>query len=132
MADFLPHLFERFRQADASTTRMHGGLGLGLSIVKHLVELHGGQVLAKSAGEGQGATFCIELPMMVVNASEKEWREHPRGAGQSAVDVDAPSLKGITVLVVDDEPDARSLVKRVWEHRNDVVPASPDDTDASC
>jgi PAS domain S-box-containing protein len=114
--DFLPHLFERFRQADASTTRQHGGLGLGLSIVKHLVELHGGSVRAKSAGEGQGATFCIELPLVVVHppAGERR-REHPRSSSVATGPADHPSLAGITVLAVDDEPDARNLLKRVLE-----------------
>jgi signal transduction histidine kinase len=114
--EFLPHVFERFRQADASTTRRHGGLGLGLSIVKHLVELHGGTVRAKSAGEGQGATFCIELPVMVVHPHDPgSPREHPRGMGGEPAALDYPSLGGITVLAVDDEPDARTLRKRVLE-----------------
>jgi PAS domain S-box-containing protein len=114
--EFLPHVFERFRQADASTTRRHGGLGLGLSIVKQLVELHGGSVRAKSAGEGQGATFCIELPVMVVHASQDEiHRTHPRSLAQATTFVDHPSLQGITVLAVDDELDGRILVKRVLE-----------------
>jgi PAS domain S-box-containing protein len=114
--EFLPHVFERFRQADASTTRRHGGLGLGLSIVKHLVELHGGIVRAKSAGEGQGATFCIELPLMVVHPPEPDAaREHPRGVTHESSFADHPSLRGITVLAVDDEPDARTLLKRVLE-----------------
>jgi len=112
--EFLPHLFERFRQADASTTRHHGGLGLGLSIVKHLVELHGGTIRAKSAGEGQGATFCIDLPLMVVDPPEEPRRRHPQTGGSAAV-VDTPSLKGVTVLAVDDEPDARYLIRRVLE-----------------
>ena len=114
--DFLPHLFERFRQADASTTRRHGGLGLGLSIVKHLVELHGGMVRAKSAGEGKGATFCIELPLMVVHSREQPIaRAHPRSAAHADLQMDHPSLKGVTVLAVDDEADARQLIKRVLE-----------------
>jgi len=114
--EFLPHVFERFRQADASTTRHHGGLGLGLSIVKHLVELHGGSIGVKSAGEGQGATFCIELPLMVVLAPEPTIsREHPRGITSVTSAADLPSLEGITVLAVDDEPDARNLLKRVLE-----------------
>jgi PAS domain S-box-containing protein len=125
--EFLPHVFERFRQADASTTRQHGGLGLGLSIVKHLVELHGGAIRAKSAGEGMGSTFCIELPLMVVHADADAGdgglgggapRQHPRGSpgsAGSAAAIDHPSLAGLTVLAVDDEPDARKLLKRVLE-----------------
>jgi CheY-like chemotaxis protein len=123
--EFLPHVFERFRQADATTTRRHGGLGLGLSIVKHLVELHGGSVRAKSPGEGQGATFCIELPLMVVHPGEPEApRAHPRGGGGGGggspgtawpAPADRPSLAGVSVLVVDDEMDARFLIRRVLE-----------------
>jgi PAS domain S-box-containing protein len=117
--EFLPHLFERFRQADSSTTRRHGGLGLGLSIVKHLVELHGGRIQARSDGEGQGATFCIEFPVMGVGAAHPEQSDtrgkHPRGFNLSAPKSDHPSLEGITVLVVDDEADARNLIKRVLE-----------------
>ncbi|HLM75639.1 MAG TPA: PAS domain S-box protein [Polyangiaceae bacterium] len=115
--EFLPHVFERFRQADASTTRRHGGLGLGLSIVKHLVELHGGSVRAESLGEGQGATFSIELPVMAADVREPESpREELRKEGREAAPVlDLPSLAGITVLAVDDEPDARDLLLRVLE-----------------
>ena len=115
--ELLPHLFERFRQGDASTTRRHGGLGLGLSIVKHLIELHGGKVRAKSPGPGQGATFCIDLPLMVVHPPQGEaHRTHPRSASPAGGDwIDHPSLDGITVLAVDDEPDALALVKRVLE-----------------
>ena len=77
--EFLPHVFDRFRQADASTTRRHGGLGLGLAIVKQLVELHGGPVRAKSAGEGQGSTFIVTLPLAVLHPGyTEERREHPR------------------------------------------------------
>jgi PAS domain S-box-containing protein len=97
-AEFLPHVFERFRQADASTTRRHGGLGLGLSIVKHLVELHGGTVNAKSAGEGKGATFCIELPLMVMQSFESDSpRAHPRGVTSPSNPQDHPSLQGVSV-----------------------------------
>jgi CheY-like chemotaxis protein len=115
--ELLPHLFERFRQGDASTTRRHGGLGLGLSIVKHLIELHGGTVRAKSPGPGQGSTFCIDLPVMVIHrpAPEEPGRTHPRAQAPVTSWADHPSLEGITVLAVDDEPDALGLVKRVLE-----------------
>jgi PAS domain S-box-containing protein len=113
---FLPHVFERFRQEDASTTRRYGGLGLGLSIVKHFVELHGGTVRATSAGEGKGATFCIELPLTVIHNPEPDnARAHPRGRRGPAAAPDHPSLAGISVLAVDDELDARILLKRVLE-----------------
>lgn len=121
--EFLPHLFERFRQADASTTRRHGGLGLGLSIVKNLVELHGGTVWASSDGEGQGATFCIELPVMVIHPLPPHRSSAVSATGSSQTD--HPSLEGITVIVVDDEVDSRQLVKRVLEGCGArVVPAA--------
>ena len=113
--EFLPYVFDRFRQADSSTTRRHAGLGLGLAIVKQLVELHGGTVRAKSAGEGQGATFSIELPLMPVRDEAAEARAHPR-ASSAAVAFETPlSLAGVKVLVVDDEPDARELVGELLE-----------------
>jgi signal transduction histidine kinase/CheY-like chemotaxis protein len=120
--EFLPHVFDRFRQADAGAARRHGGLGLGLSIVKQLAELHGGSVWAKSPGEGRGATFTVVLPLMVLHDDDADdaaagRRVHPR---TSAGDDDpcgpgGLSLAGVGVLVVDDEPDARDLVRRILE-----------------
>ncbi|MGN6368840.1 MAG: PAS domain S-box protein [Phycisphaerae bacterium] len=111
-AEFLPYVFDRFRQGDATTTRHHGGLGLGLAIVKHLVELHGGKVRVKSAGEGQGATFSVEIP--VVAARQEEDREHPASPNFSATGAcEQIALDRLKVLVVDDEADARELLRRL-------------------
>jgi signal transduction histidine kinase len=123
---FLPHVFDRFRQADSSTARRHGGLGLGLSIVKQLVELHGGAISAKSAGRNMGSSFRIILPLMatVVDALETDVSgQHPkRSASISAVEEIAPSdLTGLKVLVVDDEPDARSLIQRLLQDCRAIV-----------
>ena len=121
--EFLPHVFERFRQADASTTRQYGGLGLGLSIVKQLVELHGGSVRAKSAGEGFGATFIVSLPLAAVHGDEK--REHPTSRNRPALECEDINLDELRVLVVDDEPDARELIKRVLLQCNAKVTTAP-------
>jgi CheY-like chemotaxis protein len=110
-AEVLPYVFERFRQADSSTTRSYGGLGLGLSIVKNLVELHGGTIRAHSEGEGHGATFVVSLPLAPLRSGER--REHPTRARSSLAEVDSVDLSGVKVLVVDDEPDARELLKRM-------------------
>jgi signal transduction histidine kinase/ActR/RegA family two-component response regulator len=113
--EFLPHVFDRFRQADGSTTRQYGGLGLGLSIVKHLAELHGGAVRAKSPGEGKGATFVVVLPLLVMHDAEEEVGVHPQSRADGDDVCEVAALGGVKVLVVDDEPDARDLVKRFLE-----------------
>jgi PAS domain S-box-containing protein len=117
--DFLPHVFDRFRQADASTTRRHGGLGLGLAISKQLVELHGGTIRATSAGANQGATFTVNLPLSAVatdkEAHAAEGRSMPRAPGPPASLDDRITLKGVRVMMVDDEADARTLVRRLLE-----------------
>ena len=119
--EFLSYVFDRFRQADASTTRQHGGLGLGLAIAKHLTELHGGSISVKSAGEGKGATFIVALPLVVVHPQQDETEPSDRAAGKSSIQEAQPALDGIKVLVVDDEPDARELVKLVLESCNAQV-----------
>jgi PAS domain S-box-containing protein len=113
--DFLPYVFDRFRQADAGTTRKTGGLGLGLAIVRHIVEMHGGKVDAASAGEGQGATFRVRLPLMIVSPVTIESpRVHPRTERREAF-TDLGDLGGVHVLAVDDEPDALTLLRIVLE-----------------
>ena len=114
---FLPHVFERFRQADGSATKRHAGLGLGLAIVRHLVELHGGQVTADSPGLGRGASFRIRLPLATVTQAAAD------GAPQSAPGVASASvlLGGVRILAVDDEPDARDLLMAILQGRGAAV-----------
>lgn len=107
--EFLPYVFDRFRQAEGSTTRRHGGLGLGLALVRHLVEAHGGTVSADSAGRGQGSTFTVTLPVQAVFA-EPVVMDLPRRDSDVTFGLRAARLDGIDVLVVDDEADARDLV----------------------
>jgi signal transduction histidine kinase/ActR/RegA family two-component response regulator len=99
--DFLPYVFERFRQADGSITRRHGGLGLGLAIARELTELHGGAIVASSAGENRGATFAVTLPRAAVRSA----------AAVPAAGRDAAFLQGLSILVVDDDPDAKDLAR---------------------
>jgi len=117
-AEFLPHVFERFRQADSSTTRLHGGLGLGLAIVRHLIEIHGGSVRAQSDGEGKGATFIITLPLLT---------EKQIVSPITALLVDqlppASKLHGVHVLLVDDDPGTREVIAAALNERQVLVTA---------
>lgn len=110
-SDFLPYVFDRFRQADATSTRRYGGLGLGLAIVRHLTEMHGGIVTAASPGEGLGATFTVKLPVIAAHVDELGAdRVHPTSGG-SVSSLPPPNLDGVKVLVVDDEPDTREMLR---------------------
>lgn len=115
--EFLPFVFERFRQGDASSSRSYGGLGLGLAIVRHLVELHGGTITAISEGIGKGATFRVKLPLIPVLRPlvDHETREHPTSSLMPLELTFSTELSGVRVLVVDDQEDARELIKEVLE-----------------
>jgi CheY-like chemotaxis protein len=136
----LPHIWERFRQADSSTTRAHGGLGLGLAIVRSLVEMHGGSVNASSEGKGMGATFTVELPvnhqqpvplntnpatlrgqMLMKGATAASIVKNQRTAPDDELPVAENPLRDQRILVVDDEPDSRNLVARVLEQQGAQV-----------
>jgi len=108
---FLPHVFDRFRQADSTTTRSHGGLGLGLAIVRHLAELHGGTARVESRGENMGTTFSVSLPPSAVLAEERKSRSRP--SHRDAAANGHAALDGVRVLVVDDEQDARKVISTV-------------------
>lgn len=114
-AEFLPHVFDRFRQSDGSMTRRHGGLGLGLAIVRQLVELHGGSVSVESAGNEQGATFTINLPLLPLRrepASDTP-REHPAARRMAEKEDYLPKLNDLRVLIVDDEADSRDILSLI-------------------
>lgn len=132
--EFLPHVFDRFRQADSALTRKHGGLGLGLAIVRHIVEMHGGTVRAESEGEGRGATFIVSLPLGQPRISESglliagPWNEakidtarlseqHSTGNNPGGAQAEIAMLEGARVLVVDDEIDARELIVTLLSNR---------------
>jgi two-component system CheB/CheR fusion protein len=124
-ADFLPHVFERFRQANSSSNRSEGGLGLGLSIVEHLVELHGGQVYAESPGIGQGATFTVQLPLL-----NRAIREKTNLTPLPHHSINSSLLEGLRVLVVDDDAGLRELLKTILEQYGAGVTAVSSARDA--
>jgi signal transduction histidine kinase len=124
--DFLPHVFDRFRQADGTPTRQSGGLGLGLAIVRHLVELHGGRVEAESAGDGQGATFSVHLPIAAPAAASYR----PDGAVASEDDTSLSPLRGVQVLVVEDDPDTREALVLILGEAGAAVTAVPNAPEA--
>ncbi|HEX8142367.1 MAG TPA: ATP-binding protein [Pyrinomonadaceae bacterium] len=134
-ADFLPYVFERFRQADHTTTRRHGGLGLGLGITKHLVELHGGTIRAESPGEGAGSTFTLRLPVMIVHNPEQflstaTQEERARAGEDEMKDGERAWLNGVRVLLVDDERDARDLLVTILKQSGAEVTAVSSVTEA--
>ncbi len=110
--ELLPVIFDRFKQGESGTTRNQGGLGIGLALVRHLVELHGGSVTAESPGEGKGATFRVKLPLVAAHVEARDGRAHPT-ARQAPPVYEGPSLRGLRVLVVDDDPDALDLVATI-------------------
>jgi len=112
-AEILPHLFERFYQAESPSTRSHTGLGVGLALVRHLVELHGGKVSVQSPGAGQGATFTVALPVAIVRQKPEGGARMPPTAPAEVVDAGGPSLRGVRVLVVDDDRDSLDLVRTI-------------------
>ncbi|HJX29261.1 MAG TPA: response regulator [Thermoanaerobaculia bacterium] len=124
---FMPHVFDPFRQADSSTTRRHGGLGLGLAVANHLVELHGGRILVESPGEGLGSTFTIRLPRAGGPLREQVAKQESEPAGafvrEPEADTGTNHLEGARILVVEDEPDTRSALARFLEDQGATVVA---------
>jgi len=130
--ELLPHVFERFRQGDSSTTRAHGGLGLGLAIVRHLVEAHGGTVTAESDGLGLGSSFCVSLPFFQARPRPRE-AEPIRAAVRPVPPPAVTSLEALRVLIVDDDHDTLEVVKELLEQAGAAVTsaASADEALAS-
>jgi len=119
-AEFLPHVFDHFRQSDSASTRQYSGLGLGLSIVRNIVQLHGGTAHAASPGKGQGASFTVSIPLMALRTGESsppsEWqRLHPALQKQAGFDR-PPALSGLRVIIVDDEPNTLAMLHAVLEY----------------
>jgi signal transduction histidine kinase len=129
-AGFLPYVFDRFSQADGGATRQHGGLGLGMAIVRYLVELHGGTVRAESAGEGQGATFTITLPTRLELSPDASFDALPAERAVEAPVTPLPALDGVSVLVVDDDVDSRTFVCQLLENHGATVAMSDSASDA--
>src|SRR5262249_30322756 len=113
-AEFLPRVFDRFRQGDSTTSRAYGGLGLGLSIAKHLVEAHQGAITVDSAGGDRGPTFTVRLPVAPLRTEELAEPARPPASAGAAPDAE-PALDGLHVLVVDDEADAREIMAHILE-----------------
>jgi signal transduction histidine kinase len=131
-ASFLPFIFDRFRQADGTTTRQHGGLGLGLAIVRQLVELHGGTIKADSAGEGKGSTFIVKLPLAPQGTSRRKNATGPLRAKDIAEGhfTSLPSLDAVKVLLVDDDPDTLHFLRVMLGESKAIVQTASSVTEA--
>jgi PAS domain S-box-containing protein len=120
---FLPQVFDRFTQQDGSTSRIHGGLGLGLAICKQLIDLHGGSITAESAGQGRGASFFVKLPLSILQTAEERDHDPASAETPASENLALPKLDGVHIFVLDDEPDARSLLCRILEDQGASVVA---------
>jgi PAS domain S-box-containing protein len=119
--DFLPYIFNRFSQADTTTTRTHGGLGMGLAIAKAIMELHGGTISASSEGDGKGSTFTVSIPLMPISRDISSERVHPQ-AGWSEISLECPpEVSGLKILAVDDDPDTCDMIRTALEQCGGVV-----------